>query len=120
MRRCQDVYLFPGAFAPILSLDELHEAVESGSDDTSLDLTDREPLAEEQVERKEVLRAVNSFVASLSARDQEIVRRVFWGEASQTAVAARFNVSKMAISKAIARICLRGRDTLAAYEYLAR
>lgn len=119
MRHCSESYLFPGAFAPVLSLDSLRASVESDAEGTSFELNDAEPLADERVERGEARRAVASFVASLSARDREIVRRIFWDEESQTEVATSFKVSKMAISKAVARICSRGRDALAEYKYLA-
>jgi RNA polymerase sigma factor (sigma-70 family) len=119
MRHCQDSYLFPGAFAPILSLDEVAASLDEETGAGPYDLTDPAPLAVEQLERDEARRAVCSFLASLTPRDQEIIRRVFWDEESQTAVAGRLKVSKMAISKAMARIFKHARVALTAHEHLA-
>jgi RNA polymerase sigma factor (sigma-70 family) len=112
MRSIADSYLFPGAFAPILSLDQLCAGFDEETGTASFDLTDPEPLADERLIREQAMQAVNAFVASLPPRDQEIVQRVFWDEESQTDIAARFGISKMAISKAMARIYERGRAAL--------
>jgi len=118
VRDCPKTYLFPGVFAPILSLDELLTTSDGDAGGIKFDLIDPGPLADEQIEHTETTAAVNDFVASLAPRDQEIVRRVFWGGESQAEVAARFSVSKMAISKTIARIYRKGRTALAKYENL--
>jgi RNA polymerase sigma-B factor len=119
MRRCYDSYLFPGAFAPTLSLDALGAGLDDGAGLVAFDLTDPEPLADAVVEREEALQAIKYFVASLPARDRAIAVGVFWHQQTQTEIAARFGVSKMAISKAMARICKRGREALAMHENLA-
>ena len=49
----------------------------------------------------------------------EIVRRLFWENETQTDIAADFGVSKMAISKTMARIARQGRVALADHEHLA-
>lgn len=119
MRQSSNAYLFPGAFAPILSLDEVVAAVDEETGAGSYDLTDPEAGPQAQVEFEEAKAAVNSFLAKLSTRDQIIMQRLFWDERSQTQIAAELNISKMAISKAVARIYRRGRVTLAQYEGLA-
>lgn len=101
-------YVFPGVFAPVLSLESMPEA--------GAEIVDPEPLPDEHLERQEVRLAVSSFVKSLPPRDQEIVRQLFWDGRSQAEVAANLNVSKMAVSKAMTRIVKRGRTALAAYE----
>lgn len=119
MRLKNESYLFPGAFAPVLSLDELAADLEDDAGQIAYILTDPDPLADERLELEQDLKAVNAFVASLSPRDQEIVRRIFWDDESQTEVAARIGISKMAVSKAVARIYERGRGALAAHRHRA-
>lgn len=110
--------LFPGVFAPILSLDAL-TAQREAEGGPSFDIVDDSLGPDEQLEQAQGLAAVNGFVDSLPPRDQEIVKRLFWQEQTQTEIAASFGVSKMAISKAIARICKHGRTALAAHQHLA-
>ena len=106
-----DLFCFPGVFAPVLSLDDLRTP---GDDDgeASFDITDPEPLADDFLARMQVFEAVNAFVALLTPREQQIVRQIFWEDRSQTEVAAFFKVSKMAISKTVARIREKGRVAL--------
>lgn len=110
--------LFCGVFAPVLSLDAL-TAGHGAAGDSSFDIRDDSPGAEERLEQAQGLAAVHDFVDSLPPRDQEIVKRLFWQDETQTQIAASYGVSKMAISKAMARICARGRQALAAHEHLA-
>jgi RNA polymerase sigma factor (sigma-70 family) len=114
MRQSPDAYLFPGVFAPVLSLDVLTTPDENGV--TPFDITDPASGQEDQFANHQALDAVARFVASLSARDQDIVRSVFWDGQSQTEVAARLKVSKMAISKAMARIFRLGRIALSVHQ----
>lgn len=120
MRQRADSYLFPGAFAPILSLDELRDGPADARSGQRFDLTDPDPLADEALQRLEAHTAVNRFVTSLSSHDQYIIRRIFWEDESQSDVAARFKVSRMAISKAMARICRAGRIALIEHQFLAQ
>jgi RNA polymerase sigma factor (sigma-70 family) len=110
--------LFAGAFAPVLSLDALI-AQHDAAGGPSFDIRDDSPSAEERLEQAQGLAAVHDFVDSLPPLDQEIVKRLFWQDETQTQIAASYGVSKMAISKAMARIGARGRQALAAHEHLA-
>lgn len=114
MRQSHDSYLFPGAFAPVLSLDALIAPVEEGGN--AFEIQDPAPVQDEQFAHNQILDAVGRFVDSLSPRDREIVRSVYWDGQTQTEVAVRLSVSKMAISKAIARILKLGRVELAAHQ----
>jgi DNA-directed RNA polymerase specialized sigma subunit len=49
----------------------------------------------------------------LSDRERYIVGQIYWHGATQTDVAQRLGLSKMAVSKAVARIHDRGRLALA-------
>lgn len=116
MRQGIESYVFPGVFAPVLSLEELSRFdLESG---TTFDIPDPALLADAQLERAQAKEAVSRFVRSLRARDREMVRRIFWEDETQTDIAASFGVSKMAISKAMARIARQGRIALAQHEHL--
>jgi RNA polymerase sigma factor (sigma-70 family) len=106
-------YLFPGAFAPVLSLDEL---CAGGS---SFVLVDPDQTPELALETVQAHAAIRRFVDDLPPRDRQIVRSVFWDDRSQSDVAIELKVSKMAISKAMARICAQGRSTLAVHQFLA-
>jgi RNA polymerase sigma factor (sigma-70 family) len=104
--------LFVGAFAPVLSLDAL-TAQRDAEGRPSFDIRDDAPQPDAQLEEAQGRAAVNDFVDSLPPRDQEIVKRLFWQDETQTQIAVSFRVSKMAISKAMARIAKRGRALLA-------
>jgi RNA polymerase sigma factor (sigma-70 family) len=109
-------YLFPGAFAPVLSLEELSSRLDPESGHATFDIPDTGPQPEAQLEHGEAHAAVLRFVDCLPPRDREIVRRLFWDDETQTEIAADFGVSKMAISKAMARIARQGRIALADHE----
>ncbi len=81
-------------------------------------ISDGSPSMVTQLASLETKAIVRQFVETLPGRDREIVRRVFWDGETQTAVAADLGVSKMAVSKAIARITKRGRDVLPLPEHL--
>lgn len=81
-------------------------------------ISDGSPSMMTQLASLETKALVRRFVETLPGRDREIVRRVFWDGETQTAVAADLGVSKMAVSKAIARITKRGRDVLPLPEHL--
>lgn len=120
MRQCTPTSssFFVGVFAPILSLDVLM-APDHAAGGSSFDIRDDSPGAEERLEQAQALAAVHDFIDSLPPRDQEIVKRFFWQDETQTQIAASYGVSKMAICKAMARICARGRQALVAHEHLA-
>jgi RNA polymerase sigma factor (sigma-70 family) len=114
VRQCG--YLFPGVFAPVLSLDQLCANREGAS---SFDLVDSQPTPHQRLEISQALAAVHKFVDDLPTRDRQIIRSVFWEGRSQANVAVEFKVSKMAISKTVARIRARGRIVLADHQFLA-
>lgn len=117
MRHYFDLYMYAGALDPVVSLDSL---VDDGLDETgasTFDYLDPSPGPDEQFELVEASVAISTFVASLKPRDQEIIRRVFWRGESQTFVAKQLGVSKMAISKAVARICTKAQQALTPYRY---
>jgi RNA polymerase sigma-B factor len=121
MRQQQDSYLFPGAFAPILSLDQLcAEGLDEGNGSKPFDLVDPEPLPDAMLEREESHQAVRRYLGTLTPRDQALLRGVFWDDESQTEVAIKFGVSKKTISKAMNRILRQGRVALAEHEYLVQ
>lgn len=109
--------LFAGAFAPALSLDVL-TARRDAEGGPSFDIRDEAPHPDAHLEEAQGRAAVNDFVDSLPPRDQEIVKRLFWQDETQTQIAARFGLSKMAISKAMARIAKQGRAMLADHRHL--
>jgi RNA polymerase sigma factor (sigma-70 family) len=118
MRQSTATYLFAGAFAPVLSLDAL-----TGQPDAygvyRLDIADEDALLpDEQIAQAEGFAAVDAFVDALPERDKLIVKRLFWLGHTQTQIAADLGVTKMAISKALARICRLGRTLLAPHEHL--
>jgi len=120
MRKTSAAYTFPGVFAPVLSIDAL--TAQPGADGfDSFDIADEDALTpDEQIAQAEGLAAVEAFVNELPERDQLIiVKRLFWLGHTQTQIAADLGVSKMAISKAVARICRLGRSLLAPHEHLA-
>jgi DNA-directed RNA polymerase specialized sigma24 family protein len=119
MRHGLDSYLFSGAFAPVLSLEELSSRLDPETGNATFDIPDDAPLPDARLAHVQAHTAVQRFVDALPARDREIVRRVFWEDDTQTAIAADLGVSKMAISKAIARIARQGRVVLADHEHLA-
>jgi RNA polymerase sigma factor (sigma-70 family) len=119
MRHNTATYIFPGAFAPVLSLDAL-TAQPDADGFNRFDIADEDALTpDEQIAQAEGFAAVEAFVNALPERDQLIVKRLFWLGHTQTQIAADLGVSKMAISKAVARICRLGRSLLAPHEHLA-
>lgn len=113
----QREYLFPGVFAPVLSLDQLY--ANRDEDGSSFDLVDTDPTPDQTLEIVQAFAAIRKFVDELPPRDRQIVNSVFWDDRSQSDVATELKVSKMAISKAMARICARGRVDLATHQFLA-
>jgi RNA polymerase sigma factor (sigma-70 family) len=108
-------YLFLGAFLPVLSLDTLL----SQGNDEPFDIVDDVPPIESGLEQLQALKAVDDFLATLSVREQDVVKRIYWEGQTQTEVAKAYGVTRMAICKTVARICRLGREALAAYEPLA-
>jgi RNA polymerase sigma factor (sigma-70 family) len=118
MRQRTATPLFAGVFHPVISLNTLmaRREAEGGP---AFDIADDAPGVETRLEHAQALAAVEQFVDSLPPRDQEIVKSLYWQEQTQTEIAARFGVSKMAISKAVSRIFKHGRVTLALHEHPA-
>ena len=81
-------------------------------------ISDGAPPVFTELARLETKAIVRRFVNALPIREREIVRRVFWGGETQTAVAADLGVSKMAVSKVMSKITKRGRKALPRYEHL--
>jgi RNA polymerase sigma factor (sigma-70 family) len=96
---------------PTLSLDLLT--------DLGFDIEADIPEPEHGLATAQAVAAVHTFVRGLPPRDRSIIDRHFWRGESQTDIARDLGVSKMAVSKAIARICKRGRAALSEYEYMA-
>lgn len=107
----------PGAIAPVLSFEDLVGHLDPNGLE-AFDARDLSPLPDEEFERTEMRKAVNSFLDSLAPRDQEIIRGIFWEEKTRTAIAKDLRVSKMAISKAMSRISEQGRSVLDPYRSL--
>lgn len=119
MRQSVDSYLFAGAFAPVLSLEELSSRLDPETGHATFDILDSGPPPDTWLEHSQAHEAVLRFVDCLPARDREIVRRLFWEDETRTEIAADFGVSKMAISKVMMRIARQGRLALADHEHLA-
>lgn len=119
MRQNVDAYLFAGAFAPVLSLDALTSHLDPETGFSTFDIEDDSLNPTHlELERAEAIAAVTRFVDDLPQRDREIVRRLFWEDETQTEIAESYGISKMAISKALARIVRRGQISLAPHENL--
>jgi RNA polymerase sigma factor (sigma-70 family) len=99
----------------VISLDAL--AADAGERHLPFDFADPAPGVDEQIERAEAVGAIHQFIRALTQREQEIVWRIYWLGETQTAVASRFGVSKMAVSKTMNKISARGRTALKAYEH---
>lgn len=119
MRHYTDGYVFCSALAPVLSLDQLLNPQSDSVDFGRFDYPDPSLTSDEQLECAEAVRAVDKFVSSLTPRERDMLYRAFWGGETQTAIAAHFGVSKMAISKSLRKILERARRVLAPYGYLA-
>ena len=83
MRHSVDAYLFPGIFAPVLSLEELSSRLDPETGHATFDLPDSAPGPDVQLEHSQAHAADLRFVDVLPARDREIVRRVFWVRISE-------------------------------------
>lgn len=111
MRQPSHDYLFPGAFAPALSLNDL--LATQGEDGSDFDIRDDESLKpDEAMENAQLEAALDQFISGLPLGDQQIMHRHFWLGETQASIAASLQVSRMAISKRIARICKDAREFL--------
>jgi DNA-directed RNA polymerase specialized sigma24 family protein len=119
MRQGSDSNLFSGVFAPVLSLEELASRLDPETGVATFDIPDPALSVDALMERAQAFQAVSRFVHGLPPRDRDMVRRFFWEDETQTQIAARLGVSKMAISKAMGRIAEQGRRALAAHKHLA-
>jgi RNA polymerase sigma factor (sigma-70 family) len=96
----------------ILSLDVSPRHADGKEVSLAKSLEDQSPSVLAQVAEHEIRAMVKRFVNNLPKRDREIVRGVYWEGESQAAIANRLGVSKMAISKAMARIAKQARRSL--------
>lgn len=104
------------AFSTGVSLEQLLEGGLDGDESfRKIDIKDPAPGPLQTFEIHEVGAAVAAFVDSLGAREREIVDSIFWRDETQTDVARRLVVSKMAVSKALSKILRNGRRRLAVY-----
>src|SRR5262245_52211982 len=102
-----------GFWAPVESLEALLERLEADGALVPPQLIDPDPRPDEYLEFLQTVNAVIAFTETLSVREREIFHRVVVDEDSQTAVAADLGVSKMAVSKVMARLRRRARGALA-------
>jgi DNA-directed RNA polymerase specialized sigma subunit len=63
-----------------------------------------------------IARAVRDFIATLSPRDQDVVRRVFWDGERQAEVARAIGVSRMAVTKIMQKVARLGRTRLSDFQ----
>ncbi len=82
-------------------------------------LPDRTPSVLSLLADRETKAMVRQFIDGLPRRDREIVLGVYWEGETQTSIASRLGVSKMAISKAMTRITKQARRELSHYEQLS-
>lgn len=61
-------------------------------------------------------RAAQEFVTSLSPREQDVVRRIFWDDQRQAEVARALGVSRMAVTKIIQKVVRLGRVHLSKFQ----
>ncbi len=59
---------------------------------------------------------VRNFLATLSPRDQDVVRRVFWDGECQAEVARTLGLSRMAVTKIIQKVARLGRKRLPEFQ----
>jgi RNA polymerase sigma factor (sigma-70 family) len=89
----------------MVGLDDFEVAERVARDDDAL----------ERAERGDALAAARQFIAELDADEQQIVGWIYGEEWTQTAVAAELGVSKMTISRKVAKIHARARQALAGF-----
>lgn len=106
-------------YGQAVSLDGLLAAPSAGDGGDSpadpFDIANPAPGPLDACEAEEAHVAVGTFVRSLASRDREIVFRLFWLGQTQTEVARYLGVTKMAVSKAMAKIAGRGQRRLAPF-----
>lgn len=105
-----------GSPVRIVSLDVPFRHTDGEEVSRGKSLPDRAPGVLTQLQHHEMQSIVRKFIDGLPKRDQEIIRGVYWAGETQTAIANRLGVSKMAVSKAMARITKQARLALPAYE----
>lgn len=98
-----------GFWTPVESLEALLERLELDGAATPLPLIDPGLRPDEYLEFLQTLEIITAFTDTLSGRERAIFTRVMVDQESQTAVATDLGVSKMAISKAVARLQRKAR-----------
>jgi len=116
MRHSAPDHLYYAVFMPVVSLDALAGEVDCEIFDIRDDET---PSPEDRLAANQTLHILDRFLDSLSTRERVIVEGVHWQGLTQSDVARQLGVSKMAISKTLARIYEGARHLLGKAEYLS-
>lgn len=111
MRSLTDQYAYAN---PLLEPVSLDGPSASGKDarDAALALRDESCDPEQQIELAQTRHAIRKWMAKLSARDRDLLERLFWEDEMQADVARAMCVSRSAISQQMTRITKRGRSEL--------
>jgi DNA-directed RNA polymerase specialized sigma24 family protein len=112
MRYDADPYIYASPLIEPLSLDAICMPGEDG-DFSPLAIADPAPDAEDQMALAQARTAIEGFIGTLDARDQDLIERIFWNDERQADVARALDLSGAAISKRMNRIVQRGRIALA-------
>lgn len=106
MGKCSHVQ----AYLPVASLNEV---IESDIGDESVDLIEQvaDPYSVEEAGsyRQEQIQDVRRFLATLPKRLYEIGYRTYWLDQSQGEIAINLNITRSAVSHALAKIHMLGR-----------
>lgn len=107
-----DNYIYCSPLSPVDSLDAAPPTLIDGPAVSWTEIPDPGADSEHRYHQQYLAERVSTFVVSLSAREQEVVRRVFWNDERQSDVAKALGVSRMAISKMIKKVERLGRKRL--------
>lgn len=113
MRRCVGTF---SSLTPVtvLSLDDMLSRLDVEHGALPYFLIDTTPGPDERLESAQDQNAVQEFLKTLPPRERAIVHRFFWAEETQTTIADDMGVSKMAISKLLAKVAAKGQAALSA------
>lgn len=100
---------------PVASLDAPIDHQVADSPPLVETIKDVSPDVEAVVFANESVCAVAQFMSSLTPRQRDVVRRVFWDEQSQASVARDLQVSRAAVNKMISGVLKLGRAMLAEF-----
>lgn len=107
-----------GVFYPPLSLDST-SLDSDGNCVRRFDVADESPSPEERAVQSQLERDTRAFLAALPPRDQVVAYRLYWLRESQSEIASFLGVSRMAVSKAVARISKKGFQALRSHNFSA-